>query len=166
MAIVIPLLKKDYQSKDGANPVYVRVQYERTRRYIPVGHKVLETQSNGKVFSHPKAAIISSKIATIVKQTETYRADCELHNRPVRLNTIGTEKTSNSFTQYLNHRAKQFGENDQIIMQWKLKRMAKELQSALGSDVYFEDLAADALRKYETYLIQGILKENFDDYDN
>lgn len=154
MATITPVLR-DYVSKDGTRQIVIRVEHNGQQRPIPVGHKVPESAwaGNHVKAKYSDAAIINNAIASKVADIRRYFVECELRGFPIHLDLICTGKTSYSFTEYLDHRAKQYSEKEMYIMQSKVERFAKELRLCFGrQQVFFEEMTPDALRDLETWL--------------
>lgn len=166
MATVKIILDKRYASQDKTYPVVIRVHHKGERKYVPIGFKVKDSQfKEGAVIKHSDAKVMNSRIASKFAEANKYLADCNVHGKKIRLDLIGTDKNSYSFTDYLSHRARQYKENGQIVMWQKLTRFVKELQDHFGGDVLFEDITPDSLRTFESYLkkeIKGFKKANSD----
>jgi integrase/recombinase XerD len=156
MPTVTPLLDKRYTSKDNTFPIVVRVIHAGQRRNIATGFKVTDAHfKNGKAVKVGDAAIINSKITSLVADAQRYLADCSLNSRKVHLNLIGTGRASNSFTEYLSKRAEQYQAKSQLIMAAKVKRFVVELTECFASNVFFDDVTPSNLRDYEAYLIKN-----------
>jgi integrase/recombinase XerD len=151
------LLRKSYKAKDGTYPIVIRVEHGGKQRVISVGYRVKEAfWKAGEVSGrHPSAQLINSAISTKLAEVKKYLADCSLHNKPVHLDLIGTGKQSYSFTEYLEHRAKQYRAQGKPIMWRKVDRFARELRQAFGREVHFDDITADSLRELDRHLINN-----------
>lgn len=155
MATVNVIIRKSYKAKDGSYPIVIRVEHARKQRLISVGYKVQEAfWKAGRVSSkHPDSSIINSAIASKEAMVKKYLADCQLHDKPIRLDLIGTGRQSYSFTEYLQHRARQYEAAGQPVMHDKVSRFVKELKAARGGEVYFDDVTLDFLRELDRYMI-------------
>jgi integrase/recombinase XerD len=161
MATVALMLDKRYPDAQGLFPLVVRVHNKGKRKYVPMGFKLREDQfKNGRVINHPDAKIRDSRAITKLGEIKKYIADCELHGKPIRMDLIGTGKTSASFCDYLEKRAQQYRAKGQIVMWQKLSRFVSELKDCFSADVLFDDLNQDALRKLDAYLIKSGNVEN------
>lgn len=156
MASITAILK-DYISKDGTQQVVIRIEHAGRHRLIPVGHKVTAKAWTGSQVSgkYPDAAIINAAISSKLSDARRYFAECEMQKRPVRLDLIGTGRTSYSFTEYLEHRAVQYKAKGKIIMRRKVERFAIELRECFGrQQVFFDDITGDSLRNLENWLVE------------
>jgi integrase/recombinase XerD len=153
---ITPLLNTAYHSKDDKYPLVIRVHHDGKRKYIPTDIRLAESQfEGGKIVSHPNARLLNSQLSSKLAEIHKYIADCQLHNKKIRLDLIGTGQHSYSFTEYLDHRAAQYRSRGQIVMDRKLRRFAKELRDCFSGDVHFDDLNADALRTLDAYLVKA-----------
>lgn len=153
---ITPILDTRYKpnEKGRAYPVGVRLKHQKQDRIIPTGFKVeIQFWKGEQVVKHPDAAIINNKIAEIVSQAKRYLADCTLNNRKIDLSLVGKVRNSHSFTEYLEHRARQYGAKSPVMVR-KLKTYANDLRAWSGGEVYFSDLTHDTLREFENYLIE------------
>lgn len=154
MATITPQLNTAYASKDGTYQLHIRIHHNGKRRLIPVGFKLKEDQfKDGKIINHNNAKALNSRLAAKVADINKYIADCELHGKPIRIDLIGSGHDSYSFTDYLEHRAKQYHASSKIVMDRKLRRFAKELRACFGRDVHFSDITDDSLRTLDAHLI-------------
>lgn len=155
MATVNILLRTTYQSKDKTYPVVIRVEHNGRQRIIAIGYKVGKAfWKDGQVTAkHPDARIINSAITSKLAEIKKYLADCSLHNKPVHLDLIGTGRQSYSFTEYLDHRAKQYKAVGKPVMRQKVERFARELRASFKREVFFDDINADSLRELERWQI-------------
>jgi site-specific recombinase XerD len=161
MATVALMLDERYPDAQGSFPLVVRVHHKGKRKYVPVGFKLRDNQfKNGKVINHPDAKIKDSRASSKLSEIKKYIADCELHNKPIRMDLIGTGKTSASFCDYLEKRAEQYKAKGQIVMWQKLNRFISELKDCFKGDVLFDDMDQDALRKLDAYMIKAGNVEN------
>lgn len=157
MASITPILNH-YEDKKGKQQIVIRVEHEGRHRLIPVGHKVAASAfENSQVKSkYPDAAIINSAIASKLSSIRRYFADCDMKGVPVRLELVGTGKTTHSFTEYLDHRATQYQAKGKIIMKRKVERLAIELRACYGrNQVLFEEITGDGLRDLENWMIKN-----------
>lgn len=155
MATITLVHDKRYESKNGVHPVVVCVHHQGKRKYIKTGIKLPDSQfADGKVKNHVNAKILNAQISSKVGEIEKYIANCQLNNKPIHLDLIGTNKNSYSFIDYLTHRAEQYRQKGQIVMDRKLRCFAKELTDCFERDILFEDINADMLRDFEAYLIR------------
>jgi site-specific recombinase XerD len=159
MPTITPMLDPRYTT--DTRPLVVRVQHKHQRRYIPTGIKLTTSQfDNGKIVKHPDARIYNSRLSALLADINRYIADCELHNKRIRLELIGTGSDSHSFTAYLEHRAGQYKQKGQIVMSRKLTRFVTELHDCFGGNVHFDDITADTLRTLDVYLIRAGNNDN------
>lgn len=151
---VKPYLDTRVDRKDNLYPIFICLRHGPKVKYIPTGYRIDKKYWSGKEVSksHPKAKIINAKIGTIISDINNYYAECSLQNRSFNIDLAGTGKTSHSFNDYLQHRAKQFDSNNQIIMAQKVRRLVIEVTEVFGV-LYFDQINQDALRKLEAYLI-------------
>jgi len=164
MATVTVLLNDRYKSKDDTFPIILKVEHQGQRRKIAIGYRVTkaawnekERQVKGK---HPDAILINAAISEKEREAKRYLADCKLHGKPVRLDLIGTGRASYSFTEYLDRRAAQYKAAGKIVMDRKVRRFALEMRTAFGSEIYFEDVNLDWLRRLEQHQIDNGNVEN------
>lgn len=157
MATVKAILNTKYKSKDGSYPIVIRVIDGTNQRHHPIGEKVLEKYfEDGQVTqSHPEADIINAIIDEEVLKAKKYFADCRIKNIPVDLDLIFKEIKSHSFTGYLRHRAGQHKEAGQREMELKVNRFIKEFGLCFGREIYFNEVTADLLRVYDTWLMKA-----------
>lgn len=156
MATVKLMLDERYTDAQGACPLVVRVHHKGRRKYVSVGFKLHDKQFDaGRVVKHPDAKILNSRATAKLHEIEKYIADCELHGKPIRMDLIGTGKTSASFCDYLQKRGEQYKAKGQIVMYQKISRFVMELRNCFGTDVLFDDLDQDALRKLDAYMIKA-----------
>lgn len=150
-----PYLDTRASRKDNLYPIFVCLRHGPKVKYIPTGYRITKDQWTGKEVNklHAKSKVINSKIGTILAEINKYYADCVLHAKPFSIEHAGTGKASHSFNDYLQHRAKQFDSKGQIIMAQKVRRLSIELSEVFGV-LYFDQINQDALRKFESYLIQ------------
>lgn len=152
MATVTPYLDKRYAAKDGY-PIKMRILYGDKQRYVSIGYRIAEDQwKDGEVVKHPDKEIINAVLSQKLTEAKRYIADCIIKNKPIRIDLIGTGQTSYSFTDYLTHRAEQYRQHGQIIMDRKVRRFVKELQMCFGHNVHFSDITPDSLRKFDAWL--------------
>lgn len=176
MATVKPLLDTRYKSKDDRYPIIVRVRNGADKRDIPTGYKTTIAHWKGDQVSgkHPDARLINSHIDHKVSEAKQYIAECNLHNRPIRLDLIGQSRASYSFNAFLLHRAKQYAAAEMYVMEAKVRRFDREFRICFtpgltfddldedtrlkrplrGNETYFDDINQDVLRVYETFLIK------------
>lgn len=177
MATVKPLLDTRYQSKDKTYPVIVRVRHgSQTPRDFTTSWKIEEKFWKGDQVSgkHPDASIINARIMDLVSQAKQYISECQLRNRPIKLDLIGKQHNSYSWNQYLLHRAKQYAAKEMIIMERKVRRFDREFRvfntpgltykdllddekmkrPLRGNELFFDDLTADLMRNFEAFLIK------------
>lgn len=155
MATIKPFLDNRQARKSAYYPVVVKVSHQGKNKHLPTGYSIEEKFWDGKKVSgkHPDAGIINAKITQLSSEVEKYIADCVLHNKPIRVEVIGTGKISASFTQYLKSRVDHYKARKSFVQARKLERYVTELIESFGREVYFEDLTKETLRKYESYLI-------------
>lgn len=176
MPTIKPLLDTRYQSKDSTYPVIVRIRHTGKVREISTGWKIQNKFWKDKEVSgkHPDAAIINNRIAEIVSQARNYFAECQLSGKKVHLELIGKQRSSFSWNDYLLHRAEQYGQKEQYIMERKVRRYDREFRvfntpglsfedllldermkrPLCGNHLYFDDISADLLRNFEAFLIK------------
>lgn len=153
MAAIKLKLDTSYERKDGNYNLYIQINHGNTRRKISVGYKIKDGQlKNGRVVGHPKAAVINAKIASLLAEADQFIAEASLANRPVNIELIGTGYKSHNFCDYLRHRAKQYNAIGKIVMKRKLNRFAKEFNMCFKRDIFFDDVNADLLRTFESWL--------------
>jgi integrase/recombinase XerD len=176
MATVKPLLDTRYKSKDNTHQILVRIRNGKDLRDIGTGYKVQERDWKGDRVSskHPDARIINSHIEHVVSEAKQYIAECKLHKKPIRLDLIGKARQSYSWNEYILHRADQYGEKEMIIMERKARRCDREFRvfntpgltyadllsdekagrPLRGTELYMEDINADLLRNFESFLVK------------
>lgn len=160
MATVKVVLDKRYAAKEGY-PIKIRIIAGDKQRSIGIGYRVTEKQWNGtEVVKHKDATLINGIISEKLNEAKKYFAHCKIKGIEPRIDLIGTGHLSGSFIDYLNHRASQYKEKGQIVMDRKLRRFAKDLFACFKSDVFFDDLNQDALRTFEAHLIKKGNKNN------
>lgn len=150
-----PILDTRTTRQSNLYPIFILIRHGAKSKYVPTGYKIPVTawRANSVAKAHKDSALINSKIANILHQANTYYADCVRYGRKFDLDLIGTGNTSHSFNDYLEHRAKQFDNNTQIIMAKKVRRLRLELIDCFGT-LYFDAIDTDACRKYEAHLIK------------
>lgn len=153
MASVTAYLDTRTTRKSGLYPIFILVSNAGKQKFIKTGYKIEPRQwaKNG-VVKHENSALINAKISDLIAQANRYFAECTLNNRPANLDFIGTGKTSYSFPDYIDHRARQFAEAGKVIMETKYKRLAKELRACFN-DIHFDEVIPDKLRELENYMI-------------
>lgn len=153
---VKPFFDTRITRKNNLYPIFICIRHGNKVKYIPTGYRIEKQYWNKTEVkkTHPHYKIINAKISSIISEASNYYADCNLHNRPFNIDLVGTGKTSHSFNDYLQHRAKQFDSNNQIIMAQKVRRLAVELSECFGT-LYFDQVNQDALRKLEAYQIKA-----------
>lgn len=153
---VKPFFDTRVERKTNLYPIFVCVRHGPKTKYIPTGYKIDKAHWSKTAVNktHPKHKVINAKIGSIISEINNYYAECSLHNRPFNIDLAGTGKASHSFNDYLQHRAKQFDNNNQIIMAQKVRRLAIELSEVFGV-LYFDQINQDALRKFEAHLIKA-----------
>lgn len=155
MATATAILNRKYKSKDGYQ-VGVFLVNGTKQKFHKSGYKVDETDwdENREEIkdSHPDADIINSILESDLSMAKTYFRDCRLSNCPIDLDLVFREVKSHSWTAYLKHRAEQHAHADQIEMQYKCNRYAKEFTTCFGRDLYFSELTPDNIRKYDAWL--------------
>lgn len=157
MATIKPFLDNRDPRRSGYYPVVIKVSHRGKSKHLPTGYSIQEKHWDAKKVSgkHPDAGIINARIAELTSEAETYIADCILHGKQIRIEVLGTGKTSNSFTGYLQVRVAHYKAKKSFIQARKVERYITELKECFGADVYFEDINKDALRKYEEHLINN-----------
>lgn len=175
MATVKPFLDVSHMAKDGRCQIIVRVRHGKDLRDIGTGWKIEEKywEKERVTNKHPDARLINSQIDHLVGQAKQYFAECQLHNKPIRLDLIGRQRQSYSFNEYLIHRAKQYVANEQYTMEAKVRRFDREFRvfntpgltfddllederlkrPLRGNELYFDDLTTDLMRNYDAFLI-------------
>lgn len=175
MATVKPFLDTRYKSKDNSYPILVRVRHGKQLRDMPTGWKVEQKDWDGKQVKskHRDARIINSQIDHLESQAKQYIAECQMHNRPIRLDLIGKQHNSYSFNDYLIHRAEQYGKKEMIIMERKVRRYDREFRvfrtpgltfadllederqkrPLRGNHLYFDEIDQNLLRDFEAFLM-------------
>lgn len=176
MATVKPFLDTRYKSKDNTYQIIVRVRHGKQLRDMPTGWKIDKNNWDGKQVKskHKDARIINSQIDHLVSQAKQYIAECQLHNRPIRLDLIGKQHNSYSFNEYLLHRATQYAKKEMIIMERKVRRYDREFRvfktpgltfedlledermkrPLRGNELYFDEIDQDLLRNFEAFLVE------------
>lgn len=144
------LLDTRVTRKSNLYPLVVRLTHKNKQRYFSTGYR-FEKGGWPCASKHPQRRFIESKIDDIKKAISKYFAECELTGAKIHLDRIGEKKNSYSFIEYLKHRAKQYGANDQPEMQAKINRHVLELTESSG-DIHFDDITQDRLRDHEAYL--------------
>lgn len=147
MAIVKVKLMTQYQHKDGTYSVVIYVNAEGKLRHIPTGYAVkkeqfLEGQSNW-IRKHPDAVIWNAKIED--KRREV--SDCII---PGVGYVEGANKASvgSNFCAYIRKRGQQFIAAEMFDMGYKCTRMALELTTMKGRDVFTQEINMDLIRDY------------------
>jgi integrase len=136
------------------HPVIVRIRHGNKTREIGTGYKIASKYwKAGQAARHPQAAAINLRISEIIASAHEYYAACQKSGKPFRIELIGQQDTSDSFSAYLIHRAAQYEKKQMLIMAIKTRRIEKELRYCFERDVHFADLSQDKLREYEAYLI-------------
>lgn len=175
MPTITPLLDNRYRSKDSTYPIIIRIRHKGKTREIATGWKITEKYWKDKEVSgkHPDAVIINSRIAEIIAQAKNYFAHCQLQNKPIHLDLIGRERLSYSWNEYLLHRARQYGEKQQYVMERKVRRYDREFRvfntpgltfadllddermkrPLRGNQLFFDDITPDLLRNFESFLV-------------
>jgi len=140
MATVTILLNERYKSADGLFPIIIRVDHIGDRRKIPVGFRIdKKFWKDGRVTGkHPKHTLINQAIVAKEDIVRRYLADCQLHGKDIRLELIGTGRSSYSFTEYLTHRAAQYKSAGKIIMSGKVSRFVKEFTACAGRKYFLK----------------------------
>lgn len=152
---VKPFFDTRVERKNNLYPIFICVRQGQKVKYIPVGYKIEKQHwDHGVKKSHPKHKVINARIGSIISEINNYYAECSLSGRPFNIDLAGTGKVSHSFNDYLQHRAKQFDNNNQVIMAQKIRRLAVELTDVFGV-LYFDQVNQDSLRKLEAYLIKA-----------
>lgn len=160
MATATPILDKRYKASDGY-PIKIRIIVGNEQKNLSLGYRVGSHQwKDDHVIKHPDAEIINGVIWSKLDAIKRYFADCQISGRKIKLDLAVEGKASYSFCDYLEHRAKQYAAKDQIVMDRKLRRFAKELKACAGADVPFDDITQDFLRNYEAFLIKAENVEN------
>lgn len=137
-------------------PLMLRITAGNKNRTINLGYRVKEDQwKDGQVIKHLDADIINGVIFAKLNEAKRYIADCSIKGIPLRIEFIGSTKTSHSFIEYLSHRAKQYENKGQIVMARKLRRFVIELKNCFKTDVLFDDITQDSLRQLDAYLIKA-----------
>jgi integrase len=176
MATVKPHLDTRYKSKDGTFAILIRVRNGQEKRDMPTGYKATEEQWKGHKVSgkHPDERIVNSHIDHLVSMAKQYIADCRHNNRPIKIDLIGKERGSYSWNEYILHRADQYGEKEMIIMERKARRCDREFRvfntpgltyadlladekvgrTLRGNELYMDDINADLLRNFESFLVK------------
>lgn len=153
MPTVTIRLNETYDAGAGLFPIIIRIEHQGKRLTLPVGFKVQKKfWKDGQVVGkHPDATLINARIAEKEAEIRRYLADCQLHGKPIHLDLIGQRRKAYSFADYLTHRSEQYRAAGKVIMYRKTKRFAAELVSCAGTNVYFEDIDLDFLRRLEQY---------------
>lgn len=153
---VKPFFDTRVDRKNNLYPIFICLRHGPKVKYIPTGYRIdkIHWDNNAVKKTHPKHKVINAKIGSIIAEINNYYAECSLHSRPFVIDLAGTGKKSHSFNDYLQHRAKQFDNNNQIIMAQKVRRLAVEITDVFGI-LYFDQINQDALRKFEAYLIKA-----------
>lgn len=155
MATVTPYLDTRTKRKSGLYPVVIIVNHEKKQKFIPTGWKIDPRYwAKNRVKNHGQAEVINAKISSIVEEADNYIAECMLRSRPIRIELIGTGKSSHLFPDFILFKAKQFEEDERIIMSKKFERLAKEL-SAMQPDVTFSEINEEKLRALEKKMIEN-----------
>jgi integrase/recombinase XerD len=179
MPTVKAFLDTRYKSKDNTFPVTVRVSHgSQTPRDFPTGWKIEEkfwNEDEREVKSkHPESSIINGRIAELVNQAKSYFAECQLKNRPIKLDLIGKARQSYNWNEYILRRADQYGAKEMIIMERKARRCDRELRvfntpgltyadlmederlkrPLRGNTIYMDDITPDLLRRFEAFLVK------------
>jgi integrase len=156
MATIKTILNTKYKSKDGIYPIVIRIIDGKNQRLHPVGYKVKEKyfEAGQVTEKHPECDIINSVIDEEILKAKKYFADCRIKNIPVDLDLIFKEIKSHSFTGYLRHRVKQHKEAGQKEMEFKVNRYIKEFGFCFGREIYFNEVNADLLRMFDTWLMK------------
>lgn len=153
---VKPFFDTRVARKNNMYPIFICIRQGNKVKYTPTGYRIEKQYWNKTEVkkTHPYYKVINAKISSIISEANNYYADSILHNRPFNIDLVGTGRTSHSFNDYLQHRAKQFDSNNQIIMAQKVRRLAVELGECFGT-LYFDQVNQDALRALEAYLIKA-----------
>jgi integrase/recombinase XerD len=155
MATATAILNEKYLSKDGYQ-VGIRLIDGKAQRFKPSGYKIPSKYWDEKAEQvsdeHPDADIINSVLEDDLVTAKRYFRDCRLSGMPIDLDLVFKEIKSHLWTDYLRHRAAQHKEADQIEMEYKCGRYAKEFTWCFGRDVYFSELTPENIRKYDSWL--------------
>lgn len=155
MATATAILNEKYLSKDGYQ-VGIRLIDGRAQRFKPSGYKIPSKYWDEKAEQvsdeHPDADIINSVLEDDLVTAKRYFRDCRLSGVTIDLDLVFKEIKSHLWTDYLRHRAAQHKEADQIEMEYKCGRYAKEFTWCFGRDVYFSELTPENIRKYDSWL--------------
>ena len=162
MAKITLLLNTRYATKDKTYPLVIRVNHQGQRRMIPVGHSIPEKYWTGTELNkkHPDYRFILAAIDDKMSEIRRYLVDCQLNDKPVNMDMLASGQLSQSFTDYLRHRAAQYKDAKKIIMDRKVRRWATELEMAGGGNVYFDHLTPDFLRRLDQQMIDAGNVEN------
>lgn len=153
MPSVTAYLDTRTKRKSGLYPIVIVVNHQGKQRFISTGHKITEAQwSRNRVVKHPSETHYNRTISEKIMEIDNYFAECSLKGRPVDLKLLGTQKTSYSFPEYIEHRAKQFDEAKKPVMHIKLMRLARELRDCFG-EITFDEITPDKLRELENHMI-------------
>jgi integrase/recombinase XerD len=158
MATATAILNEKYKSKDGTFPIVIRIIDGKKQKLHPVKYKVSKQfWQEGQVSDkHPEADIINSIIDEELLAAKRYFRDCRLENVPIDLELVFKAVKSHNFTAYLLFRSEQHKQAEELEFMYKSKRYAKEFTQCFGRDIYFSELNADLLRKYDAWLKMSI----------
>lgn len=147
------------QNKDGSYPIIIRIRDGNKVRELPTKKKIQEKYWTGSEVSkkHPDAAIINSAISSMISEAKNFIATAQLQKKPLRIELIGKERDSFSFNEFLQHKRKQYVQKEQHVIARKVNRFDLDLKDCFKRELYFDDLNADLLHEFESYLIK---KEN------
>lgn len=157
MATARPVLDTRYKGKDNTFPVIVRLRHLTQVRDLATTWKIEEKYWKGGEVSpkHPDAVVINHRISELIAQAKNYYAQCQLQGRKIDLKLFGTGRQTHSFIGYLKARETHYKDKQMVIMWRKVARLAKELTTCFGREMYFEDITGEALRKYDAYLVNA-----------
>jgi len=160
MATVTPYLDTRTKRKSGLYPIVIIVNHDKKQKFIPTGWKINPRYwAKNRVKNHGDAEVINAKISSIVDDADNYIAECMLRNRPIRIELIGTGKSSHSFPDFITDKSKLFKEDERIIMGKKFERLAKEIDN-VQPGITFAEINDDFLRKLEKKMIDNGNSQN------
>lgn len=157
MATARPVLDTRYKGKDNTFPVIVRLRHLTQVRELATTWKIEEKYWKGNEVSakHPDAIVINHRISELIAQAKNYYAQCQLQGRKIDLKLFGTGRQTHSFIGYLKARESHYRDKQMVIMYRKVARLAKELSTCFGREMYFEDITGEALRLYDAFLVKA-----------
>ena len=148
---VRPVLRSSKERDDGRAPIWVRITMNRKSRYISTGIYIKSKHWNDRKRevrkTHELASAYNDKIRTLRLQCE--KAALEVDTAQAAKDEV--QGKSGSVTRFFERFISRLKDRDQYWERKKYNTTLNKLQEALGEEISWDDLTAEALAQLERH---------------